>query len=394
MNDRLTAGQTVVHRRLVEDVATDTPPIQTVDAMDLGASPEQARYIITGGAEQADDLGADETVAAGDKHAHGAKKPCHRNMAWRIIAVTLRLLRHPSDRRSLIWAALPAGVLCAVLAWPDFAPFLCLLSCGLFLGCGVIAHNHSHCRTFHSRIANEAFSAWLSIFYGYPVFAWVPTHNHNHHRFNNRPGDDTATWLLGNRHDWKCAASYSAVSAWRQSGRIRAYIAAARAGNPALYRRILLQYSLWGGAHVAIFSVAVWLHGGARGLLLWAYGLGLPSLFSLWAIMLISFEQHVHADAWSPRASARNFTGGFINFLLFNNGFHTAHHEYPGLHWSRLPAAHAGIADTIPSSLLEPNFAAYFFRQYLWAAWNPSHGTRQEGSPPWLTPPTSRGKAR
>ncbi len=289
---------------------------------------------------------------------------------------------------------MPAGALFAVLVRPDLGPLLCLASCGLFLGCGVIAHNHNHCRTFCSPIANEVFSAWLSVFYGYPVFAWVPTHNKNHHRFNNRPGDETATWLLGNRHDWKRAVSYSAVSAWRQSGRIRSFIAAARARDRALYRRILLQYGVWIGAHVAMFSLAASLYGSARGLALWTYGLGLPSLFSLWGIMLISFEQHVHADAWEPRASARNFSGGVINFLLFNNGFHTAHHERPGLHWSRLPAAHRAIADTIPPALIEPNFAAYFFRQYIWAAWNPSRGTRQQGSPPWVRPSTAKIQTR
>ena len=294
--------------------------------------------------------------------------------------------RHPSDWRSLIWSALPAGVLCAGLLRPGLAPLLCPLSCLLFLGCGVIAHNHNHCRVFRGRIANGLFDAWLSVFYGYPVFAWAPTHNRNHHRFNNRPGDETATWLLGNRHDWKRAFAYPFVSAWRQSGSIRAFIADARIGNRSLYRSILLQYAAWIGAHLALFSLAALLHGAVTGLAVWAFGLGLPSAFSLWAIMLISFEQHVHADAWSHRASARNFTGGFINFLLFNNGFHTAHHERPGLHWSRLPAAHGAISDTIPSHLVEPNFALYFIRQYLWAAWNPSRGTRQEGSPPWLTP--------
>ena len=315
-----------------------------------------------------------------------SRKTCHRSTLLLIIADALKLLRHRSDRRSLAWAALPAGALLAGLLRPNLAPFLCPLSCLLFLGCGVIAHNHSHCRTFRGRAANEAFSAWLSIFYGYPVFAWIPTHNRNHHRFNNRPGDETATWLLGNQHDWKRALSYSAVSAWRQSRRIRSFIAEARAGAPRLFRRILLQYGVWAAAHLGLFALATWLHGARLGTLVWACLLGLPSAFSLWAIMLISFEQHVHADAWSPRASARNFTGRAVNFLLFNNGFHTAHHERPSLHWSKLPTAHEAIADTIPASLIEPNLALYFFRQYVWSAWDPSRGTRQRGSAPWAAP--------
>lgn len=260
----------------------------------------------------------------------------------------------------------------------------------------MIAHNHNHCRTFKSPAVNEVFCLWLTVFYGYPVFAWHPTHSHNHHSFNNRPGDDTATWLSGNRHGWKQAVSYPALSAWRQSIRIGAYVAAARAGNPTLYRRILLQYGVWIGAHLGLFCFAVWLYGGTIGFTIWAFGLGLPSLFSLWAIMFISFEQHVHADAWSPRASARNFTGDVINFLLFNNGFHTAHHERPGLHWSELPAAHSAIADSIPRDLIEPNLATYLFRQYVWAKWDHSCGTRQIGSPPWMTPSneTAENKAR
>ena len=33
---------------------------------------------------------------------------------------------------------------------------------------------------------------------------------------------------------------------------------------------------------------------------------------------------------------ARNFVGPVINYLTFNNGYHTIHHMYPTMHWSRL----------------------------------------------------------
>lgn len=293
------------------------------------------------------------------------------------------MLRYHSDVRTLVWALLPAFVMSFELVWPQTSPFLCVLGCYLALACGVIAHNHNHCATFRSRAANEAFGAWLSVFYGYPVFAWIPTHNQNHHHFNNRPGDETITWRSGNRHDLWRAATYFFVSSYHQAGRIRSYIQDARRYNRSLYRRIRLQYSVWIVAHAGLFVLASLLHDWRTGVSVWLFGLGLPSLFSLWTIMFISYEQHVHTDAWSEHGSSRNFTGKIINFLLFNNGYHTVHHEQPGLHWSRLPEAHAKIAASIPAALQEPNFVTYLLRQFVVAPWEPTRGTQQLGAPPW-----------
>src|SRR5678816_842971 len=103
-------------------------------------------------------------------------------------------LRYPADRRTLAWAvAMPVVALLPYLR-PELAVWLCPLSCYLALSAGVIAHNHNHTPTFRDRKLNGAFGNWLSIFYGYPTFAWVPTHNLNHHKFVNKAGDATITW--------------------------------------------------------------------------------------------------------------------------------------------------------------------------------------------------------
>ena len=80
---------------------------------------------------------------------------------------------------------------------------------------------------------------------------------------------------------------------------------------------------------------------------MWFFGFGIPALFAKWSMIFINYIQHVHADPWSEHNHSRNFVGKLGNWLVFNNGLHTAHHESAGLHWSKLPEAHAKIAHLI-----------------------------------------------
>ena len=96
---------------------------------------------------------------------------------------------------------------------------------------------------FKSRRLNAFYSAWLSVFYGYPTFAWIPTHNLNHHKFVNKAGDATITWRYSKRNTWLIASTYYFVSAYWQAGPLKEYVAKARAGNPALYRQIAMQWA-------------------------------------------------------------------------------------------------------------------------------------------------------
>src|SRR3989442_16018493 len=94
----------------------------------------------------------------------------------------------------------------AQYAKPALIPYLVLVSCYLALSAGVLAHNHNHCPTFKSRKMNSLLAYWLSLFYGYPTFAWIPTHNLNHHKYVNKAGDATITWRYTNRNDWLVAS--------------------------------------------------------------------------------------------------------------------------------------------------------------------------------------------
>ena len=51
--------------------------------------------------------------------------------------------------------------------------------------------------------------------------------------------------------------------------------------------------------------------------------------------------------AWLTHAPAREFSddpsksmntvGNWLNFWIFNQGYHSVHHRYPGINWSQIP---------------------------------------------------------
>lgn len=294
-------------------------------------------------------------------------------------------IRNRADVRTLLWVAMAVILVGVQYARPEWVVLLCPFSCYLAIACGVIAHNHNHRPTFENRRINNGFGHLLTIFYGYPTLMWIPTHNLNHHRLVNRPGDATITWRYTNRHNLFIALLYPLISGYFQSGPIRTYIDRARAQHQPIYGRIVFQYILWIATYGVMLGLAATLHYRQQtglGLYVWFFSLILPAICSVTVIMVFNYIQHVHADAWSDHDHSRNFTGKLFNFWFFNNGFHTAHHEQPGLHWSALPAAHAELATEISPQLNERSLCWFCVRQYILAVLVPSLGTRQLGGSP------------
>jgi fatty acid desaturase len=296
----------------------------------------------------------------------------------------------------LLWAAAMPVVAFAQYARPALSPYLAPLGCYLALSAGVMAHNHNHSPTFKNKRLNGLWAAWLSVFYGYPTFAWIPTHNLNHHKFVNRAGDATITWRHTKSHNIFVAFTYFFVSSYWQSDPIKAFIRKARAGNPALFRTIVTQYAVWAGFHLTMLAAAIGLsahRAGAldavsvlAGLKLFGLAFALPAFFALWTIMWFNYAQHIHADPWSEHNHSRSFTGKLLNFLLFNNGYHAAHHEFPGAHWSKLAEHHEQIAPHIDERLVHTSLWPWVIKTYFLAPFIPSLGTQQVGRPAYDDP--------
>ncbi len=289
-----------------------------------------------------------------------------------------------ADYRTMLWTLVfTPGLVAVQYARPELVPYLFWLSIYFAVACGVIAHNHNHRPTFGKKWENNFFSNWISVFYGYPVFAWVPTHNLNHHKFVNTPGDATITWRFTNSHNAFVAGTYFFVSAYYQAGPIKQYISKAKETNRSLYRRIQTQYTVTFGSQAALLALALALHGLKTGFVTYVLAVGLPACISLWTLMLFNYDQHVHTDPWSEHDHSRSFVGRVVNFFLFNNGYHAAHHEKPSAHWSTLADEHAKIAPLINPVLQQKSLFWYWFKQYFLALFFPSLGSKQLGRGPW-----------
>ena len=82
-------------------------------------------------------------------------------------------------------------------------------------------------------------------------------------------------------------------------------------------------------------------------------------------MMLTNYVQHVGCVPSSKHDHSRNFTSPLWNWFVFDNGYHTVHHDQPGLHWSRYRALHASRAALMDPRLNVSTPLGYALRAYL-----------------------------
>jgi fatty acid desaturase len=229
----------------------------------------------------------------------------------------------------------------------------------------IIAHNHNHVPMWRSRLLNILTDYWLTLFYGFPAFGWIPTHNKNHHLRNNRAGDYTITYRVSEKNNLFTLLSYPSISSYFQQKPIADYLKKQWHSDRRKFWLAATQYLLLGIYYAGAFFLS-W----KKALLL----IVIPHQVSLFSVLIFNYVQHVHADEESEYNHSRNFTG-LINLMLFNNGFHTIHHKSPGIHWSLTPAAQDKILHLIDPSLHERSFLWYILRVYLLAPFHSGFGS-------------------
>ncbi len=279
------------------------------------------------------------------------------------------MLRYTADIRSIAFLIICLATL--YVLWNYGAE----MSMGLFIlvysfqilmaiTVSVIAHNHQHLNIWKNKWLNIVTDNVITVLYGFPVFAWIPTHNTNHHVHVNKEPDYTRTYRYSEKNNLGTILSYPAVSGYFQQGPVGSYLVNTYKNNKRKFFFHLLQ----------IISLVLYV--GAFLILDWRKALGyvvIPQQVALNTVLVFNYLQHVHTDEESEWNNSRNFTGWMMNFILLNNGFHTAHHHTPGVHWSKLKEKHAKVAHKIDDSLNEKNLIWYLVRTYILSIFIPKY---------------------
>jgi fatty acid desaturase len=299
------------------------------------------------------------TAAPGQARPRRSPAPeCSRSRgAWR--------LRNPKDGWCLAFLAVHP----LVIAWhwrggPDLV--LAAVSCIMTYTVGCIQHCHGHTPFFRGRLPNRALEFLFTLYRGDGCLAWKATHNANHHRYANRPGDYTLTWRHSDDNNLIQFLFYLARGT-------RAYVRAAGVYLAGLLARRSPAGFFW------LFQLAA--YAALLGLLLARdpaatfHAVVVPQAFGLLAMIGTGYFQHHHTDENHPYDSARNFTGRMLNLVTFNHGYHLVHHLHINMHWTEWPREHARIRHRIAPELNQRSLAAYLLRIFVLQHFDARHRT-------------------
>lgn len=282
------------------------------------------------------------------------------------------MLRYKADIRTIIYMLAITTSMVVLMREDSFLSetwnvllwaFLLVFS----ISSGVMVHNHKHVPMWKSKVMNTITDCWLTILYGYPVFGWIPTHLQNHHLHTNKEEDYTKTYAYSEKNNLLTILYYPMYSGGIQQKAIVAYMKQLYRKDNQQFWSHLLQIVVLISFLISAFAIS-W-----KNALLYVV---LPQQIALNSVLFFNYLQHIHADEDSEYNHSRNITGWFLNAFLFNNGFHTAHHVKPHLHWSRTPEFHHEIEPEIDPRLNEKVLIWFLIKQYLVAPFNSRFGTK------------------
>jgi len=275
------------------------------------------------------------------------------------------MLRYSADWRTLFVVVLYfAAAIAPWFLWDDMSKFQAFLwmalNCYLSFTCAIIVHNTIHVPIFKSKELNRFFQVILSLSYGHSTSAFVPGHNFSHHKFTQGEKDVMRTtkatfkWNILNQLFFFFIMSGDIIKSEMRFAK-RMYHE-----KPQWFWQFAFELALVNVIKLGMLFVN-W-----QCFLLFLF---IPHQYAAWGIVGTNYFQHDGVDENHPYNHSRNFSGKFLNLLLFNNGFHGAHHEKPNLHWSLLPEYHnKNIRPHIHPNLDRTSLLAYLFETHIYPA--------------------------
>jgi fatty acid desaturase len=230
-----------------------------------------------------------------------------------------------------------------------------------------MVHNAMHCDVFSNQLVEFVWRIFLAGTFGFPVEAYKPTHNMNHHVFTQRVEDHLHTTQMTHKwHFLNLIMFFPTV-----------YPGIATLENQYLAKECqTMSFSLFSFLVQVIaahgFTLFLLFCDWRRGLICWF----LPNILGVDAIITMNMLQHdgcetvelgKHKGNEMSIDCARNFVGPVINWITCNNGYHTIHHMYSNMHWTQYPEMHEKIVvPRIDPSLNERCIVRYLIKTFFW----------------------------
>ena len=275
------------------------------------------------------------------------------------------MLRYKADVRTLITVAVYFAIaITPWFLWNELNAWqitlFVVVNCVCSFICATIVHNTIHVPIFYNRWLNKIFQVVLSLSYGHSTSAYVPGHNFSHHKYMQTPKDAIRTSKARFRLNiLNQLFFFFIMSGDILKGEFR-FAKKMYAERPNWFMQYLTEMIIVVGVKI-VLAIINW-----KCFLLFVF---IPHQYAAWGIVSTNYFQHDGCDETHPYNHSRNFTGKFLNWLLFNNGYHGAHHMKPNLHWSLYPEYHAkNLSPFIHPSLDRKSLLAYLIATHIYPA--------------------------
>lgn len=242
--------------------------------------------------------------------------------------------------------------------------------------CATIVHNSIHVPPFRRQVLNDFWQLLLVATYGYAVSVLIPGHNLSHHKFTQTAKDVMRTDQM--RYEWH----FINLIMFFPTIFLRVYkqdndymYEMSKQGAPIFYQTA--RELIWFFSYSGFLVYCDWRK--------YIMVLLLPQAVAKWGIVTINMFQHdgLPTPEEDKYNYSRNFTDPVLNYFTCNNGYHTAHHDNPGTHWSKYKQIHEKkIKPFMNPNLDEPSLIWCFFKMFLL----PGGRTNKDGKPYKLPP--------
>jgi fatty acid desaturase len=236
--------------------------------------------------------------------------------------------------------------------------FLCSWSC---FGVTVANHNIVHVPIFHNRHLNSLMNVILTLSFGHPSSTYVPGHNLSHHKHTQTKKDFMRTTKVNQKWNALNLVVFFYLIAQDTMKNDWKYFRAQRKLNRPIWKQVRLEII------ALLLCHGILVISDIKKYLIYVY---LSQLFAKYAITTMNLLQHdgclQQFTEEGKHNHSRNFTGSFLNFWAMNNGYHAAHHLYPGIHWSELPKVHKEKVEPFTHpNLNQSDIGSYLYDAYV-----------------------------